>query len=421
MEFKTIEDISKYLKMLENTKHHPKDFVFGIELEGALVDTEGKPINAKEVIPRLNQIHQNFEFTEEAGACQIEIKSYPREFSTEALREKEEYLIDVIKDITDISEKIHKKETIFLLCGANPHPDVLSDKWITNNVRAKKMAEWRSQFQEIQIGNRIIKPQHVACSINSIHVHINGKNPDDIINKYNRLLFMSPELIALSANSPIIGGELVDYAESRLLLYEIADGGKGGFPNIQKYPKNLHEYAKYLFSQEKIMANTLSQIAKERHEDNRVQFMVPFRVENRVCSVQAAIRENMALIEYIIGRLKFAQRWSRQDLPTLREIEINRAEAIKKSLKSNFIWYGKSILARDYLKECIEKAEKGINYFYDHPRYLPILKSRIEKKINSSDVIRRWYKRYEGETEEEKIAKIVNRIWKHTVKNKPII
>ncbi|RKX95724.1 MAG: hypothetical protein DRP55_10205, partial [Spirochaetes bacterium] len=282
MEFKTIQDLEQYLRLLETKKHHPKDYVFGIELEGALVDTEGRPLDAKEVIPRLNDIHQNYEFSEEAGACQIEIKSYPRDFSTEALREKEEYLLDVINDIVDIAEKIHKKEAIFLLVGSNPHPEILSDKWITKNHRAKKIAQWRSQFPPIPIGDMVIKPQHIASAIQSIHVHINGKNPDDVIDKYNRLLYMSPELIALSANSPIVGGQLVDYAESRLLLYEIADGGRGGFPNITKYPKNIIDYAKYLFSQEKIMATTLSQIVKERHEDNRIQFEVPFRVENRV-------------------------------------------------------------------------------------------------------------------------------------------
>ena len=169
------------------------------------------------------------------------------------------------------------------------------------------------------------------------------------------------------------------------------------------------------------MATTLSQIVKERHEDNRIQFEVPFRVENRVCAAQAAVRENMALIEYIIGRLKYAQRWSRQIFPPPREIEINRIEAIKKSIRGTFVWSGRSVSAKDYLKECIEKAEKGIEYFYDHPRYLHILKTRVEKKTTSADVLRNWYKKLEDETVEEKIAKIVNKIWKHTKRNKPIL
>ena len=421
MEFKSIDDLNRYLQMLENRRHHPKDYVFGIELEGALVDTEGKPLNTELVIPRLNDIHQNYEFSKEAGACQIEIKSFPRDFSTEALREKEEYLIDVINDIVEIAEKIHKKETIFLLTGLNPHPDVLSDRWIANSERAKKMAKWRSQFPEIPISDIKIKPRHIPCAIQSIHVHINGKNPDDTVDKYNRLLYMIPELIALSANSPIVGGRSVDYAEARLLLYEMADGGKGGFPNIIKYPTGIIDYGNYLFSQEKIFAKNLSQIVKERHEDNRIQFEVPFRVENRVCSVQAAVRENMALIEYIIGRLKYTQRWSRQPLPSLREIEINRIEAIKCSLKGKFFWNGKSISAKNYLMETIKKAEKGIEYFYDHPRYLHILKTRIAKKTTSADILRRWYKKLEGKTVEEKVATIVNKIWRHTLKNKPIL
>ncbi|HEC89803.1 MAG TPA: hypothetical protein ENI44_04405, partial [Thermoplasmatales archaeon] len=74
MEFRTIDDLKEYIKFLEKHRRHPKDYVFGIELEGALVDEEGKPLDAKEVIPRLNEIHQDYEFSEEAGACQIEIK-----------------------------------------------------------------------------------------------------------------------------------------------------------------------------------------------------------------------------------------------------------------------------------------------------------------------------------------------------------
>ena len=160
---------------------------------------------------------------------------------------------------------------------------------------------------------------------------------------------------------------------------------------------------------------------KERHEDNRIQFKIPFRVENRVCAVQSAVRENMALIEYIIGRLKYTQRWGRQPLPSLREIEINRIEAIKNSLKGRFIWNGKSISTKDYLKQCLEKAEKGVRYFYDHPRYLHILKTRVERRKTSADMIRIWYKRMEGEKEDERIAKLVNKIWRHTLKNKPIL
>ncbi|RLF26976.1 MAG: hypothetical protein DRN01_03580, partial [Thermoplasmata archaeon] len=168
-------------------------------------------------------------------------------------------------------------------------------------------------------------------------------------------------------------------------------------------------------------ATTLSEIVKERHEDNRIQFELPFRVENRVCAVQAAVRENLALIEYIIGRLKYAQRWGRQQLPSLREIEINRIEAIKNSIRGRFVWNGKSISTQEYLRECIEKAEKGIKHFYDHPKYLHILKTRVERKKTSADIIRNWYKKMEGETEEEKIAKLVNKIWKHTLKNKPLL
>jgi len=76
---------------------------------------------------------------------------------------------------------------------------------------------------------------------------------------------------------------------------------------------------------------------------------------------------------------------------------------------------------KEYLKECIKKAEKGIEYFYDHPRYIHILKTRVEKKTTSADILRRWYKKLENEPVEEKIAKIVNKIWKHTQKNKPIL
>ncbi|RLF50053.1 MAG: hypothetical protein DRN24_07205, partial [Thermoplasmata archaeon] len=114
-------------------------------------------------------------------------------------------------------------------------------------------------------------------------------------------------------------------------------------------------------------------------------------------------------------------RWSRQVLPAFHEIEINRIEAIKNSLKGVFIWNGKSIPVKEYLLDGIKKAEKGIEYFYDHPRYLHILKTRVEKKTTSADVLRRWYKKLEGESIEEKVAKIVNRIWRHTLKNKPIL
>jgi len=418
MEFKTVDDLKKYIKLLDHQKHHPEDYVFGIELEGALVDTEGKPIEAKEVISYLNNVYHEFEFAEEAGACQIEIRSFPRNFSTDVLRECEEYLLDAIYDIVEIAEKLYKKEVIFLLIGSNPHPDVLSDKWISNTERAITMAKWRSQFQTIKIAGKEIRPEHIALSIQSMHIHIQGRNPEDVTDKYNHLLYMIPEHIAISANSPIIGGKAVDYSEARLLLYEMADGGNAGLPKLKKYPTSILEYGEYVSSFKPIMAKNIAEMIKERHEDNRIRFEIPFRVENRICPAQSTIRENMALIEYIIGRLKYAQRWSRQDYPSLKEIEINRIEAIKNSIKGNFIWNGKTIPVKKQIGESIEKAEKGLKVLDSNPRYLRVLKKRLIKKKTSADVVRRWYERA---NENNKIEYLVNKIWEHTKKNSPLI
>ena len=120
----------------------------------------------------------------------------------------------------------------------------------------------------------------------------------------------------------------------------------------------------------------------------------------------------MALVEYIIGRLKYAQRWSRQEPPSLKEIEINRIEAIKEGLNGKFIWNGKSILVSKYMAENIEKAEKGIKSLDTNVRYLNILKRGIKRKKSSADIIRRWYNR----SNEEKVAYIVNKIWEYTKK-----
>ncbi|KAA0000332.1 MAG: hypothetical protein FE047_01680 [Thermoplasmata archaeon] len=420
MELKTIEDLKRYVEILKKHKHHPKDFIFGLELEGILVDTEGNLLETKELIRRLNDTYYDFSFSEEAGACQLEIKSYPREYSTDALKEKEEYLMDIIEDIVDLGKKIHGKDTMFLLIGSNPHPDILSDRWISNNERAKKLALWRSNFSPVKIGDIYIKPQHIALAIQSIHVHIQGRGADDTIDKFNRLLYMIPEHIALSANSPIIGGRITDYAEARLPLYEIADGGNAGFPKLKQYPATIIDYGKYILSYKPIIASNLAEMVKERHEDVRIKFEIPLRVESRACAIQSTIRENMALVEYIVGRLKYAQRWSRMELPALKEIEINRTEAIKEALRGKFIWNGKSINVKDYLSMNIEKAEKGIESLDSKARYLHILKRRIKKRKTSSDVIKRWYKRCSGNIH-ERVGELINKIWEYTRKNKPIL
>ena len=419
MEFRNINDLKNYLRQLEKHRRHPQDYIFGIELEGALVNKEGKPLDASKIIPRLNQMHHDFEFDREAGKCQIEIRSFPREYSCYALREMEEYLHDAIHDIVELAEKVYGDEAIFLLLGSNPHPDVLSDEWISDTARARKMAEWRSQFPPIKIGNKSIEARHIAIAIQSVHVHIQGKNPEDIVDKYNRLLYMIPEQIAISANSPIIGGEILDYREARLLLYELADGGNAGFPKLIKYPSSIIEYGEYVSSFSPIIANSLTQMVKERHEDNRIRLEVPFRVENRVYPAQCTIKENMALIEYIIGRLKYAQRWSRQELPPLKEIEINRIEAIKEGLKGDFIWNGKKVTILNYIMEGMEKAEKGIKALDTNVRYLNILRRRIKRKKSCADTLKRWYAK--NDDVDEKIAYIVNRVWKHTSKNQPLI
>jgi len=283
------------------------------------------------------------------------------------------------------------------------------------------MASWRSQFPPIKVGSKKIKAEHVALCIQSVHLHIQGKSPDDVADKFNRLLYTIPEYIAISANSPIMAGEILDYKESRLLLYEQADGGNAGFPRLKRYPiSSLMDYGDYLTSFPYVMGATLRDMVKERHEDARIRFEIPFRVENRVYPMQCTIKENMALIEYTIGRLKYAQTWSRQEFPSLKEIEINRIEAIKKSLRGEFIWNGKSIDVKDYLMSGIEKAEKGIKTLGCNPRYLNIIKRRVKKRRTSGDVIRRWYGKSSGSVD-EKVASLVNKIWEHTRKNEPIV
>ena len=418
MEFRNIDNLKKYLSMLEKRRHHPEDYVIGMEMEGALVDAEGRPLEVKDLIPKLNSIYHDFEFDKEAGACQLEIRTFPRKFSTDSLREKEEYFMDVVEEIVEMAEKVHKTETLFLLLGANPHPDVLSDRWITPSKRAETMAGWRRKFAEVKIASKAIRPEHIALAIQSMHIHIQGVSPDDVADKYNRLLYMIPGQIAISANSPIIGGEPVDYAEARLLLYEMADGGNAGLPKHAGYPISFLEYAEYVDSFPSIIARSLTEKVKERHEDNRIRLEVPFRVENRVTPIQCTIRENMAMIEYIVGRLKYAQRWSRMDYPSLKEIEVNRIEAIRKSLKGEFIWNGKSVDVRRYLAQCIERAEKGLEELDTKPRYINCLKRRVRKRRSSADVIKGWYRRG---SEGDKIAYLVNRVWEHTIKNRPII
>ena len=114
--------------------------------------------------------------------------------------------------------------------------------------------------------------------------------------------------------------------------------------------------------------------------------------------------------------------WAPQICPEMeqegKEIEINRIEAIRKSLKGNFIWRGKSIAVHQYLMECIEKGEKGLKALDVMPRYLHILR-RIRRRKTSADILKRWFER-EGEME-EKISYLVNRIWEKTKKNQPLI
>jgi gamma-glutamyl:cysteine ligase YbdK (ATP-grasp superfamily) len=253
-----------------------------------------------------------------------------------------------------------------------------------------------------------------------VHLHIQGKSPDDVADKYNRLLYTVPEYVALSANSPIVAGEVMDYKEIRLLLYEQADSGNAGFPKLKRYPISLSDYGDYLASFPYIASLSLHSMIRERHDDIRIRFEIPFRVENRVYPMQCTMKENMALIEYTVGRLKYAQTWSRQEFPSLKEIEINRIEAIKKSLKGEFIWNGKSVDVKDYLIDGVEKAEKGVKTLGCKPYYMNIIRRRIRKRRTSGDVIRRWYGRGDGQVE-ERVASLVNRIWEHTRKNVPIV
>lgn len=419
-----LEQISLLRKRIEADKNRFDPlFQVGTEIEACLLDSKGRPVNARDMIEELSEFpffkKSGCMIDYEYGSCQFEFKTPPISFSNLSDLELlyEEFIIDNLDKA--VKRVYSDREVIPVFLGANPSPSVLDDKIINNTPRYRKLFEWQNKFSDIELEGMHFRPSHIAAAIQGFHFHLQGRNPDHVSQMFNHVLNLIPSVIVLGASSKLFAGKIYSYHEPRIYLYDHSEQQNSGFPTIPKYLDDLGDYINYMISKKAILAKDYFELEKERHDDVRIRLNSEFyRVETRVVSVQPSPKSLMAIIEFFVGFIYKAIIDEQQGTKLLRPLPILREERSMSVIsgyeaKSHF-----SII--DTIKLQLDYARKGLLELDLKPDFINILDKRLQNKISPSEFVANlWYEKFDGSIDKT-IFEIISEIWERTKNNNPI-
>lgn len=395
----------------KNYHKQDRSFLVGVEIEGCLINKNGRPVDAKPLIERMEGT--NFELDFEYGKCQFEYKTNP--VPIDRLQEINEQLEDFIGALAIQIEKTYPYEVYPLFLGANPSPSILDDEMVTNKPRYLKLQKWQSKFPDVEIEGLKYNASQVAYAIQGFHFHLQGKDPHYTAKMFNHILNLIPSAILLCANSKLFAGKVFSMHEPRIFMYDQSEQQNSGFPAVVRYLRGVEDYIDYIISRKPVIAKNYFGMVKERHDDARIRMNTgSYRVETRVLSVQPTPQTMMAIIEFFVGYLHRAIRENRElrSLSTLRE---ERQSVVRSGFhaKTDF-----NVV--DTAENNLSYARKGLSDLGVQAKYLAILDSRIEKKTSPGDHIAElWDKNFNGSINGT-VAEIARIIWQRTRQNKPI-
>lgn len=209
--------------------------------------------------------------------------------------------------------------------------------------------------------------QHGWLNIQALQVNLSYDNDRDMVRLYNRLRPLLPYLIAVTASSPMVEGELTGSCDNRLLYYRT---NQKEIPLICNniIPEKIRSVADYRKTQEEIFSELRSRDAGILCEEwlNSSGLIIRFSrrcIEIKALDEQESVRSDLAVCAFIRALLRcpaLPVATDQDDLLSLTEDAIHAGTAA----------------FRPELVRLYERA--WAHATPEEKRYLPVVRSRIE-------------------------------------------
>jgi len=246
----------------------------------------------------------------------------------------------------------------------------------------------------------------IVSILNSLQVNLEAENATDAIDLLNRSLMISPNLVAISGNARYLAGRDTGMSDLRIAAWSTAldtrtpeqrredTETRVGLPD--RYYHSLEDYleqaGKFPFILDKpdiAMKMGIGMYWK----DARIKFTdSSILVESRPISTQPTNDENIAMVEFYLGRLAWSKATKESLLP-MTLVKINKDLVMKYGLDTKLWTIQDEVYspqdARTVLYTDLQKAEEGLEIL-DVPAYmrekLDILLDRLEEGTPSDKI-----------------------------------
>jgi len=427
-----LDDIKALEQLIASNKFETETQRIGAEQELGLVGKDWYPImNYDKVLDEVDDPH----FTTELGRFNIEINLDPIEYNGSCFTEMQDQLDLLVEKAKNAANKFN---TNIILTGILPtlNSSHLHFKNMTPNPRYKALNDiirgQKNNGFELNIqGIDELKAFHPnilfeACNT-SFQVHYQ-LTPAKFVTSYNWALAIAGPVLAISANSPLLGGKRL-WNETRIALFQQSIDmrnsahlkrdleprvtfGKEWLKNSvsELYQDNITRFNP-LFAPE-IIENSLDAIQKNKipklsalcmHSGtvymwNRACYGIStngkphLRIENRYLPAGPTTTDEIANSVFWLGLMEgIPEKFLNvAELMDFEDARFNFYNAARTGLDSNFKWLGKSIKASTFILDyCLKWAKNGLIKRKvdkkDINKYLGIIEKRALNGVNGAN------------------------------------
>ena len=412
-----LEEETKLLQELyKNKQCSLKKLQAGFEIEACLVDKEYRPAPKNEEF--VKRLGSDF-ITYELAKFNFEINNTPHPLQKDSFSLFYKELQDTFSKINAVADEMNLKAiTIGIL------PTLKEEDFCLENMSA--MNRYKA------LNEQILKKRHYnPLSINIVSEHdaliflhnsvmleaaatsfqVHTQVPFDKAHYYyNASIFLSPFMVAVSANSPFLFKKRL-WQESRIPLFEQSvdtaekqqrvSFGSGYIDNIlEPFLENIKEYDILLplaleeklekFPHLKLHNGSIwrwNRALVGEDEDG----VIHFRIEHRVMPSGPTLKDMLANALFFYGlehifALKFE---AKEPLETFEEVKSNFYKAAKYGLDTRIVYKGQKRLINEViLDELLTLAKEGLEALEidekDIKEYLGIIERRVESKQNGA-------------------------------------
>ena len=463
-----LNDLKALECLIEENKFETETQRIGAEQELGLVGKDWYPaMNYNKILKEVNDER----FTTELGRFNIEINLDPFEYKGDCFSKMQNQLDELVDKakkaaakhntqiiLTGILPTINSNHLQFKNMTPNPRYKALNDM-----IKGKKSAGFELNIQGIDE----LKTYHPnilfeACNT-SFQVHYQ-LTPKKFVTAYNWALAIAGPVLAISANSPILGGKRL-WNETRIALFQQSIDmrntthlkrdleprvtfGKEWLQNsvTELYQDNITRFNP-LFAPE-IEEDSFETIKNNKtpklsalcmHSGtvymwNRVCYGISsnekphLRIENRYLPSGPTTIDEMANSVFWLGLMEGLPKEYENisELMDFEDARYNFYNAARTGLDSNFKWMGESISAPEFiLDHCLKWAKDGLIKRNidkkDIDKYLGVIKNRaLTKTTGASWIIDNFTPMLENSTPYEANINITRSIYQQESTGKPV-